>query len=1112
MKKFFTCCVLAFLTIAAMAGVRTTHYNYEGWMEKWTLEGGFSGDFNYEDWTGEIYSVGWTPYGSVYGEEWGVPNSGFAYVLYDWDKFFYKEAKDITLVSTEEFSDVTEVFVNAIQWQESTSITLKEVKVGDEVFTPTDITIAGAAPELLFTGSGDGKIAITFSIKSRDTELLALYGISVTHDAPNEARNLAYSAAEAAAVLGEEFAAPVLSGATQNVEYTSSNPYIAMVKRDGTVVPLASGEAVITARGPEDNMYHAEEASYNLTVKYTSTTEGTSDTVQVDEAGGLRLAIADLESTRIRELTIRGLLNSADLKYLNESSGRLSNLESLDLSEVTLVAGDEAYATVVMYKNPDLYGSYTYYTFYISDTTYVEYAGGELNGLGGGSGYYNCYGKGLGGAFAGMGLKRVVLPTNLEEIGELAFKDCKKLVEVVVPSAVGQMKEKAFWNCSSLPSVAVTDRMTEISDNLFLNCSALANVGDLSNIARLGESAFDGCNSLIGDAKDMQLKLSSLDTIPNNSFVGCEKLLDIKFSDNLQYIGEYAFSGCDELTSLVFPNTLKNIEVGAFNGCSSLEMFNCPIALENVSVSSFDDTPWMDNLIKNGNNEILYLGNIALASIFDETYTNIELGFREGTIAIANGFRCYIDCGYVNYSSENNQRIKKIVLPSSLRRIGDYAFGTELNGLEYNANITEITLPEGLEEIGDYAFSRCELLGAVKFPASLKHIGTHAFAYCKSISTLDLPANIETIGTYAFRNNESLARVRYDVPDAKGYALFFTTTTNGCTADRVIIGPNVRVLPQNVFSYASNLIKVEFEERDSTSHLYVGDYAFYNCNNLTQIKLPVGVDSIGEYAFSNCSALKDIELPCGLKKMGDGAFSDCKALSTIALPEGLTYIGEYAFAYNDSFTAITFPESLQYLGYRVFYNTPLKSVVWNPIYCTTERSSSPIFGSSITSLEIGDKVENIPSGFCAFLSIVSIDLPASVKNIDEFAFYGCYSLNQINLYATTPPTFIANNYTFSNYNAEVHVPQGTLADYQATDWNKFNLIEDLPGTAIDNVASEEVSISVREGVLHINGYREDYRIYNMEGKLINEGNAATLSLPSGGYVVKIADKVYKILL
>ncbi len=47
MKKFFTCCVLAFLTIAAMAGVRTTHYNYEGWMEKWTLEGGFSGDFNY---------------------------------------------------------------------------------------------------------------------------------------------------------------------------------------------------------------------------------------------------------------------------------------------------------------------------------------------------------------------------------------------------------------------------------------------------------------------------------------------------------------------------------------------------------------------------------------------------------------------------------------------------------------------------------------------------------------------------------------------------------------------------------------------------------------------------------------------------------------------------------------------------------------------------------------------------------------------------------------------------------------------------------------------------------------------------------------------------------
>lgn len=1107
MKKFFTCCLLSLLTIAAMAGVRTTHYNYEGWMEKWTLEGDFSDD-SY-DWE-VVYSVRWTPYGTVYGEEWGVPNSGYAYILSDWDKFFYKEAKDITLVSTEEFSDVTEVFVNAIQWLENASITLKEVKVGNEVFTPTDITIVGTAPELLFTGSGDGKIAITFSIKSRDTEPLVLYGISVTHDAPNVARNLAYSAAEATAVLGEEFAAPVLSGATQNVEYTSSNPYIAMVKRDGTVVPLASGETVITARGPEDNMYHAEEASYNLTVKYTSTTEGTSDTVQVDEAGGLRLAIADLESTRIRDLTIRGQLNGADLKYLNESSGRLSNLESLDLSEVVLVPSDDAYATFTI-KVSGFVNSAGYYTCYIADSTYTQNLGSDLNGLGGANGYYNCYGKGLTGMFYGSKLKRIVLPNDTKEIGMYAFYGSEKLVEIVIPNGVCRVDECAFSSCMSLTSIVMPEAVTELSKSMFSGCSALANVGDLSNITRLGESAFAGC-ALVGDAKDMRLKLNSLDTIPNEAFGGCDELVDIVFSDNLQYVGEYAFQRCEKLASLSFPNTLKNIEAGAFYGCSSLEMFNCPTALENVSRSSFDSTPWMDNLIKNGNNEILYLGNIALAGIFDESYTNIELSFREGTIAIADGFRCYIDCGYVNSSLGNNQRIKKIVLPSSLRRIGDYAFGTELNGLEYNANITEITLPEGLEEIGDYAFSRCELLGAVKFPASLKHIGTHAFAYCKSISTLDLPSNIETIGTYAFRNNESLARVRYDVPDAKGNSLFFITTTNGCTADKVIIGPNVKVLPQNVFSYASNLIKVEFEERDSTSYLYVGDYAFSGCKTLTQIKLPVSTDSIGEYAFSNCSALKDIELPNGLKKIGYCAFSDCKALTTIALPEGLSYIGGYAFAYNDSFTAITFPESLQYLGYRAFYYTPLKSVVWNPIYCTTERGSASIFGSSITSLEIGDKVENIPSGFCANLSIVSIDLPASVKNIDEFAFYGCYSLNQINLYSTTPPTFIANNYTFSNYNAEVHIPQGTLADYQATDWNKFNLIEDLPGTAIENVASEGVSISVREGVLHINGHRDDYCIYNMEGKLVYEGTAATLSLPSGGYVVKIGDKVYKILL
>lgn len=1086
-----------------MAGVRTTHYDYYGWNEKWSLVGDF----------GE--GVFMEPFEYIGTDS---ENGNCGYYIYDYEKYFIGTDVPVSLVSTESYTDVSQISLKAFAAAfERLEVVVNEVRVGDVVFTPTNVKLdydpqmQGEEPAteeaLTFSGNASGEVTITMSVSGEiGAPIVSFYSISVTHYAPNEARNLTYSASEATAVLGEEFTAPVLSGATQNVEYTSSNPYIAMVKRDGTVVPLSSGEAVITARGPEDNMYHAEEVSYNLTVKYTSTTEGTSDTVQVDEAGGLRLAIADLESTRIRELTIRGKLNAADIKYLREGAGRLANLESLDLSEVELVPSDEPYATnVVMYKNPDLYGSYSYYSFYISDTTYVNRDGGELNGLGGASGYYSSYGKGLGGAFVGMGVKRVVLPSSLTEIGELAFKDCKNLIEVVVPSEVSFMKEKAFWNCTSLPTVNITEKITVIPENLFLGCSSLVNVGDLGHIIQLGESAFDGCASLVGDAKDMALKINSLDTIPELAFDGCADLSDVHFSNTLSYIGKYAFHNCKKLTSLTFPNTLKHIDYGAFWGCIALESFNNPIALERVNTDAFSGTLWFENFIKNGNNEILYLGKVALTYVFDDSYTDIELNFKEGTTCIADGFN----------KNTAKGRIKKITLPSSLRRIGDYAFGSELNDLEYNANITDVILPENLEEIGDYAFSRCELLKAIEFPASLKHIGTNAFAYCKSLSVLDLPSTIETIGTYAFQYCNSLVKVRYDVPNAKGTSLFYRGGREGCTADKVVIGPNVEVLPDNIFSCATNLVKVEFEERNSVSHLYVGRNAFSDCTNLVKLDLPLGTDSIGVMAFYGCKALQHIELPTGLLKIEGAAFDGCSALSSLELPEGLLYIAGSAFNDCPELKSVVFPESLQYIGKKVFgggTECSLTSVVWNPIYCTTDRGASALFGDNITSLEIGDKVENIPSGFCSGFPIVSIDLPASLRNIEEYAFYHCYSLNKINLYATTPPTFVANKNTFANYNAEVHIPQGTLADYQATDWSKFNLIEDLPGTAIDNVGMDDVDISVRDGRLHVTGHTGNYRIYNMQGELVYEGNATSAPLPAGIYIVDIEGTETKVIL
>lgn len=80
-------------------------------------------------------------------------------------------------------------------------------------------------------------------------------------------RELAFSAASATAVLGEDFTAPELSGDADGVEYASSNTSVATVDpATGEVTLVAAGETTITATAAETGAYSAGVASYTLTV------------------------------------------------------------------------------------------------------------------------------------------------------------------------------------------------------------------------------------------------------------------------------------------------------------------------------------------------------------------------------------------------------------------------------------------------------------------------------------------------------------------------------------------------------------------------------------------------------------------------------------------------------------------------------------------------------------------------------------------------------------------------------------------------------------------------------------------------------------------------------
>ena len=79
---------------------------------------------------------------------------------------------------------------------------------------------------------------------------------------------------------------------------------------------------------------------------------------------------------------------------------------------------------------------------------------------------------------------------------------------------------------------------------------------------------------------------------------------------------------------------------------------------------------------------------------------------------------------------------------------------------------------------------------------------------------------------------------------------------------------------------------------------------FYGCSLITNVQVPIGVESIGTRAFYKCLSLENISLPEGLLSIGYGAFDHCSSLRSITIPSTVTNLDVTAFENCDSLTNI----------------------------------------------------------------------------------------------------------------------------------------------------------------------------------------------------------------
>ena len=95
------------------------------------------------------------------------------------------------------------------------------------------------------------------------------------------------------------------------------------------------------------------------------------------------------------------------------------------------------------------------------------------------------------------------------------------------------------------------------------------------------------------------------------------------------------------------------------------------------------------------------------------------------------------------------------------------------------------------------------------------------------------------------------------------------------------------------------------------SCVYIGDSAFQNCTELTNISFSNNNSyvSVGNYAFSGCIKLKNVTLP-KCQVIGQCAFENCTSLSSVKIPEGSLEVGNYCFFNCVSLKSVYMPESI----------------------------------------------------------------------------------------------------------------------------------------------------------------------------------------------------------
>ena len=449
----------------------------------------------------------------------------------------------------------------------------------------------------------------------------------------------------------------------------------------------------------------------------------------------------------------------------------------------------------------------------------------------------------------------IVIPEDVRVLGNESCSNLSELKKLVIPYTVEEIEPSALNLCEKLVDIEFqnapdpTQYSLTIDGFAFLN-TAVEELWLPTHLTKLNSGCFGGTSNLKGviiTAENVEYD--------SNAFQFCSYLT--------------VFFPRENSSSASFTNLFKTYEYG------KRAIFRFLDDNGNTDYTKADD----DFVIDGEGTLTEYKGKGGIVCV------------PEGVVTLSEGV--FAKAGYTDSSNKfvsTALDITEIYLPSTLRKIENVAF----SGCK---NLVHVNFAEGCEIINQWVFNDTGIKQLV-LPASIKYLDAG------SLCGLSDDADFILI-------NSNDCKINSQAIEAYGWGRLMPVLVNRGSHTAEVI-PTLGGYGKE----GNNRFFMRYIDQGIPDKTYVVDYKdtlMKYCGNGGNIRIPSGVKRIAEQVFANMDSITSVTFPSSLKRIDNVAFAGCKNLANVTFSEGFESLGEWVFQ-NTALTSIIFPTTLKELS------------------------------------------------------------------------------------------------------------------------------------------------------------------------------------------------------